>query len=188
MPALMRPIAAALSLAFLMAPASIAPSRAAMAQAQPGGDAPDEVKQVALTDEQLDDLVAAKKDMDAAIAKLPESATDQPDAKTMAALDGVAKAHKFANYGDYDDVSNTVGVVMAGIDPETKKYVGPETVIKKQIAEVQSDKSMKPKDKKEALDELKAALKSPVQVKTPGNIDLVVKHYDALAATMSDEQ
>ena len=50
---------------------------------------------------------------------------------------------------------------MAGFDPATKKYVGTEAVIKAQIAEVQADKKMSAKDKKEALADLNEALKTP---------------------------
>ena len=44
--------------------------------------------------------------------------------------------------------------MLAGFDPATKKYVGPEAVIKAQIAQVEADKKMSAKDKKEALADL----------------------------------
>ena len=50
---------------------------------------------------------------------------------------------------------------MSGIDPATKKYVGGEAVIKAQIAQVQADKKMSAKDKKEALDDLNQAAEGP---------------------------
>ena len=54
--------------------------------------------------------------------------------------------------------------------------------IKSQIAEVQADKKMPPRDKKEVLADLNEALKSPApQIENKGNIELVAKYYDKLA-------
>ena len=185
--ALLRPVVVTIGLALAPLAGCLGGSVAALAQNQPPAAASDELQQVTLTDQMIENILAAKKDMDAALAKLPESASEQPDAKAMAALDAVAKKYKFANYGQYDDASSTIGVVMSGIDPETKAYVGPEAVIKKQIADVQADKSLKPKDRKDALDELNTELKGATPVKVPANIDLVVKHYDKLVAALSSD-
>ena len=69
------------------------------------------------------------------------------------------------------------------------EQVGNEAVLKSQIAQVQADKKMPPKDKKEALDELNDALKTPAPaVENKGNIDLVGKYYDKLVAALGDDQ
>ena len=107
----------------------------------------------------------------------------------MEQLDAVAKKYKFANYAEYDDVAGNISLVMSGIDPDTKKYVGAEAVIKKEIASVENDKTVAPNDKKEQLEELRAALKSPpVPVKIPANIELVTKNYDKLTAALSPNE
>ena len=54
---------------------------------------------------------------------------------------------------------DNISLVLSGFDPATKKYVGAEAVIKAQIAQVQADKKMSAKDKKEALADLNEALK-----------------------------
>ena len=78
-------------------------------------------------------------------------------------------------------------MVMSGIDSTSKKYVGLAAVTKAQIAEVQADKKMSAKDKKEALEELNQTLKQPEPtIDNKGNIDLVVKNYDKLEAVMGD--
>ena len=87
---------------------------------------------MALTDKQIQGVLAASKDMDAITEKLPENAP--PDAKVTAQLDAVAKKNGFASYDDYNDVTDNIGLVIAGFDPATKKYVGNEAVIKAQIA------------------------------------------------------
>jgi hypothetical protein len=117
------------------------------------------LKQMALTDKQVEGVLAASKDMDAITAKLPENA--KPDPKVLAQLDGVAKKNGFAGYNEYNNVVDNVSMVLAGFDPATKKYVGPETVFKAQIVQIQADKKMPAKDKSAALAGLNAALKTP---------------------------
>lgn len=195
MPALLRPALTAFGVACLVSVATLASSGAAFAQAkqQPAPTqqaAPAQeptLKQIALTDKQLDGVLAAQKDMDAITAKLPENTA--PDAKVIAQLDGVAKKHGFASYDDYNNVVDNISLVLGGFDPSTKKYVGAEAVIKSQIAQVEADKKMPAKDKKEALDELNQALKTPAPaVENKANIDLVGKYYDKLVAALGDDQ
>lgn len=195
MPVLLRPALTALGVACLLSAASLASSGPALAQAkqQPApaqqaapAQAP-ELKQIALTDKQLDGVLAAQKDMDAITEKLPENTA--PDQKVIGQLDAVAKKNGFASYDDYNNVVDNISLVLGGFDPATKKYVGTEAVIKAQIAQVQADKKMPAKDKKEALDELNEALKTPApQIENKANIDLVAKYYDKLVAALGDDQ
>ncbi|MHB0771788.1 hypothetical protein [Bradyrhizobium sp. 5.13L] len=196
MTALLRPAVTALGVACLLSAASIASSGTAFAQAKqqapgqqsaPAQQQAPALKQIALTDKQLDGVLAAQKDVDAITEKLPENAA--PDQKVIAQLEEVAKKHGFASYDDYNNVIDNISLVLGGFDPATKKYVGPEAVIKAQIAQIQADKKMPAKDKKEALDELNQALKTPaLQVENKGNIDLVGKYYDELVAALGDEE
>jgi hypothetical protein len=188
-----RPAVAALSIACLAASMSLMSNSSALAQAKqqmapaPAAQQPPPVKQIALTDKQIEGVLAASKDMDAATAKLPENAA--PDAKAMAQLDAIAKKNGFASFDEYNNVTDNIGMVMSGIDSTTKKYVGNEAVLKAQIAQVQADKKMSPKDKKEALADLNDSLKNPAPaIQNKGNIDLVVKYYDKLAASMATDQ
>jgi hypothetical protein len=193
-----RSVAAALGIASLAAVLSIAASEGAFAQAKGGtkmapsqGAAPmgqpPAVKQIALTDKQVDAVVAADKDMYALMAKMPKSG--KPDPKLTAQLDSTAKRYGFASFDDYNLVMDNIGLVMAGVDSTSKKYVGNAAVAKAQIAEVQADKKMSPKDKKAALDDLNQAMKAPdPTIENKGNIDLVVKNYDKLAPIMGGGQ
>jgi hypothetical protein len=167
-----------------------APQKQAPAQAAPPPQAAQqpELKQIALTDKQVEGVLAAQKDMDAVTDKLPENA--QPDPKVDAKLDEVAKKYGFADFADYGTVVDNISLVLGGIDPATKQYVGAEAVIKSQIAQVTADKKMSAKDKKETLADLNDALKQPPPaVQNRGNIDLVVKYYDKLSEALGgDEQ
>jgi hypothetical protein len=184
---------AALSIASLAVSFAALSSGSALAQAKPDAAAqaapaaqPLQFKQIALTDKQIDSVLASQKEMDAITDKLPENAP--PDAKAMAQLETIAKAHGFASYDEYNSVVDNISLVMGGIDPQTKKYVGSEVVLKQQIDQVQADKKMKAEDKKEALASLEMAQKAKVpEVENKGNIDLVIKNYDKLTAALGDD-
>ena len=195
-----RPITVALSVAGLAVVMAIAstggalaqakqapPKQMAPAQAAPPPAQPPAVKQMALTDKQIEGVLTAQKDIDAIAAKLPDDA--RPDPKVTAQLDGVAKKNGFAGYDEYNNVIDNISIVLAGFDPATKKYVGADAVIKAQMAQVQADRKMPPKDKKQALADLNEALKSPAPpIENKGNIDLVAKYYDKLADALGDDQ
>ncbi len=192
---LLRPALTALSVAFLISAAALASSGAVYAQAkqqpappQPAAPAqPPALKQIVLTDKQVDGVLAAQKDMDAITAKLPENTA--PDQKVMAQLEAAAKEHGFASYDDYNNVVDNISLVLGGFDPVTKKYVGQQAVLTAQIAQLQADTKMPAKDKKEALDELNQALKTPAPaVENKGNIDLVAKYYDKLIAALGADE
>lgn len=164
------------------------PAKQAAPAAPPAQEAAPPVKQIALTDKQIDGVIAAQKDLDAITDKLPQDAPPKPDPKVTAQLDSVAKKNGFTGYAEYNDVVENIMLVLGGVDPKTKAYVGVEAMIKQQIAAVEADKKMPAKDKKAALDDLNLALKSqPPAIENKGNIDLVTKNYDKLAAAMQDE-
>jgi hypothetical protein len=186
-----RPVLASVSIALLAASVAAISTSAAQAQAkdapaQAVQDQPQVIKQVALTDKQIDAVLASQKDMDAITDKLPENA--QPDPKVIAQLEAVAKKHGFAGYDDYNNIIDNISLVLGGIDPATKTYVGSEAVIKSQIVLVEADKKMNANEKKQALENLNMALKAkepPIENK--GNIDLVVKYYDKLTAVLGED-
>ena len=180
---------AALSSGDVLAQAKQAPPKqAAPAQAAPPPpqqEAP--LKQIALTEAQVQGVLSAAKEMDPITEKIPENA--KPDPKITAQLEGVAKKNGFASYDEYNAVVDNISLVLGGFDPASKKFIGAEAVIKAQAAQVQADKKMPAKDKKEALADLNDALKSPQPaIENKGNIDLVAKYYDKLADALGDDQ
>jgi hypothetical protein len=191
-----RPAAVALSIACLAVSIAAVTTDSALAQAKqqmapaqaaPPPGQPPAMKQMALTEKQIEGVLAAQKDMDAITEKLPDNA--KPDPKVLAQLEAIAKKNGFASYDEYNDVVDNISLVLGGFDPATKKYVGSEAVIKAQIAQVQADKKMSAKDKKEALAELNQALQAPAPtIENKGNIDLVAKYYDKLADALGDDQ
>jgi hypothetical protein len=196
-----RPAACALSVACLALAMSAVSSSAVLAQAKqappkqsapaqaapsPAADAPD-VKQIALTEKQIEGVLAAQKDVDAITDKIPDNA--KPDPKIDAQLDAVAKKNGFAGYDEYNTVVDNISLVLGGFDPATKKFIGAEAVLKAQVAQVQADKKMPAKDKKAVLADLNDALKSPPPaIENKGNIDLVTKYYDKLAEAFGEAE
>lgn len=166
------------------APAPAAPAAQPPAASAAGNAA--EVRQIPLTPALVDQFVAAKKEIDGALDALPDG-VDQPDPATLAKLDTIAKKYKFDDYKQYDATENNIGIVMAGIDPATKQYIGPEAVIKKQIAEVQADKQIPVKDKKDTVDQLTAALATIPKLQYPGNVEVVTKNFDRLNEAMPQD-
>jgi len=193
MRAFIRPAAAALGTACLTIGLAAMSVGDVLAQANPAPSAtqaepqqPPAVRQIALTEKQIEGVLAAQKDIDAITEKLPDNA--KPDAKVTAQLDEAVRKNGFASYDEYNNVVDNIGMVLVGFDPATKKYGGTEAVIKAQIAQVEADKKMPAKEKKEALAGLNDALKAPPPpIENKGNIDLVTKYYDKLAESLTDE-
>jgi hypothetical protein len=182
--------AAALGLAWLAVAVAALSTGAALAQADqqmaPNEAAP-AFKQMPLADKQIEGVLAAQKDMDPIIEKLPDNGRTDPNA--IAQLEAAAKKNGFASYEEYTNVVDNIGLVLGGFDPATRKYVGPDAVIKAQIAQVEADKQMSDKDKKEALAELKDALKTPAPaIENKGNIEVVARYYDKLADALGGDQ
>jgi hypothetical protein len=192
MRASLRPVLTALNIACIAASGAAVVAAPAFAQSKTAQAAPQPaqssaLKQMALTDKQIEGVIAAQKDMDAITSKLPQDA--RPDSKILAQLETVSKKYGFASYDEYNTVMDNISLVMGGFDPATKKYVGSEAVIKSQIALVEADKKMSAKEKKDALDDLNAALKEPEPpIEHKGNVDLVAKYFDKLAAIIGEDQ
>jgi cell division protein FtsB len=129
------------------------------------------VKQIQLTEKQVLGYIAAQKEM---------PASENPDAKAKAQMESVAKKNGFASFAEFEDVAANISMIVDGIDPKTKAFTEPLDGLKKEIAEVQADKSMPAKDKQAALKELNEALKTAQPVQFRGNIELVKKYFDKL--------
>jgi len=142
------------------------------------------IKQIKLTEKQIQGFIAADKEMRAVTDKMSGATSDKPDPKTQAALAGVAKKHGFKDFNEYDDVAANIAMIMAGIDPQTKTFLEPQHAIKKEIEEVQNDKSISDKEKKQLLEELNEALKTVEPIAFPSNVDLVKKYFDKIEAVL----
>jgi hypothetical protein len=140
-----------------------------------------QVKQIKLTEKHIQGFIGAAPDL----AKIYEGANpEKQDPKLDAQAEAVAKKNGFASLAEYDDVATNISMVMSGIDPQTKKFSEPPEQIKKEIAALKADKTVKDADKKQDLTQLEAALKSAKPIQFKENIALVLKYFDKLSPLM----
>jgi hypothetical protein len=152
--------------------------------AQPGvAKAQAHLKQIRLTEKQVQGFISAQKDM-VAITKKMLSVSDKPDPKIQAQLEDAAKKQGFKDFDEYDDVAFNISLIMTGIDPQTKKYTEPRVEIQQEIAEITANPTMSAEEKKQVLDQLNQELKAAVPIEYPSNIDLVLQYYDKIEAAL----
>ena len=143
-----------------------------------------EVRQIKLTEKQIQSFMAAYEDM----AKLYDDANaDKPDPKVEAQAAALTKKNGFASLAQYDDVLMNITMIMSGIDPQTKKFTEPPEQIKNEIVALKADKSVPEAEKKEGLTQLEAALKNARPIQFKENIALMLKYFDQLAPIMQEQ-
>lgn len=143
-----------------------------------------EIKQVDLTEQQVQGFIAAQKPMTDVTDKMQGAPSDKPDPKIQAELEAIAKKQGFKDLAEYDDVAATISMVMAGIDPDTKQFTQADDAIRQQIKDVEADKSLPGDERKQALDDLNESLKQAQPIRNPANIELVKKYYDKVEAAL----
>jgi hypothetical protein len=171
-------VAAALGLTVLVGGAT--------AQGTPPAASPpsEPIKQIELTEKQVQSFVAVQKDMTPLVQKAQALAPGKQDPQLDAEFETVAKKHGFASYAELGDVGANIMLILDGIDPTSGKFTDPITAIKKEIEEIQADKQMPEKEKKDAIAERTAALKSFEPIKYPANIELVAKWREKIEAAL----
>ena len=138
------------------------------------------VRQIKLTEKQVQSFLAAQKGMVPVVKKMQGSTADQPDPKLQAESEAITKNSGFKDFAEYDNVAANILMVVAGIDPLTKRYTDPQTVVKKGIAKVTADPTISEKDKNELLKEFEKLLVAVQPIQYPSNIQLVRKYYDEI--------
>jgi predicted HTH transcriptional regulator len=135
------------------------------------------VKQVKLSEEQVEAFISAHKDMAEAFDKM---ANEKSEAAAQAQLNSIAKKFGFKDHSEYDDVATNIAMVMFGIDPQTKAFTDPPTLAKKELEDAKADKTLPEKERKQLVEELTEQLKTVQPIQHPSNIELVKKYYDKL--------
>ncbi|MBX9776404.1 MAG: hypothetical protein K2Y71_18655 [Xanthobacteraceae bacterium] len=180
---LRRALLAVLAMATVAAFAFHAGSAVAQQKQQqpPPQQQPGPPPQVQLNPKQVEQYIAAFKELTPLFEKL-DQAQGKPDPNLMNQVQAAVKKYGFNSLDEYDQVVVSIVAVLDGIDPKTRQYTNPIELIKKEIAAVQADKTMKPADRKKALEALNAELSEVQPVQHQGNIALVLKYYDQLSA------
>jgi hypothetical protein len=109
-------------------------------------DAQAELKQIRLTEKQVQSFISAQKDM-VAITKKMSADRDKPDSKVQSQLEAAVKKQGFKDLDEYDDVAFNISLIMTGIDPHSKKYTEPRVDIQLEIAEITANPTMSAEEK-----------------------------------------
>jgi hypothetical protein len=142
------------------------------------------VKQIELTAKQVEAFIEAQKDLAELAKKMEGSKAEQPDSKAQAEVEGIATKHGFKDFAEYDDVGSNIDMILAGIDPDTKKFVPPEESIRKDIASVTADKSLSAAERTKLLEEFNDSLKTVPAIQHPGNVPLIERFFDKLVSVL----
>jgi hypothetical protein len=139
-----------------------------------------------LTDDLIQKFIDAQDGIGDISADAPQGDSNTPDPKVQARLDAAVRKFGFKSYDDYQDVGNTIDFLFEAFDPATKTFVGHEAMIKRQIAELQAEKTVLEAERHAQIAELEDTLKSLPPVKYPDDIPKVAKFYDKLAKVFDD--
>ena len=140
------------------------------------------VKQIQLTEKQIQNYIASQKDISAIMQKAQGGPNDKPDPKVLAAIEAAAKKYGFANLAEFNDVSENISLLMNCIDPKTKTFSEPKVAIQREIDELKANTAIPEPQKKQMLADLNEALKTAEPIQYKSNIELVTKYYDQIDA------
>src|SRR6516225_7266961 len=144
---------------------------------EPGAATAQELRQIKLTEEQVQNFIAAHQDM----AKLYAGVNpEKPDPKPEAQAEAIAKKNGFASAAEHAAVTMNIEIIMAGIDLKTKNFTEPPEQIRTEIARLRADKSVPEAQKKQILPQLERALQRAKPIQFKENIALVMKYFDKL--------
>lgn len=134
-----------------------------------------DVKQIKLTNEQVQHFISAQTDL-AAVASKIQAAGDKPDPALQAELEGIATKHGFGNFAELDDVAANISIVMAGLDAGTGTFTDPVEALIKEREGVEKDASIPDTDKKQLVDELTEAINTTPRLQYKENVEIVKAH------------
>lgn len=148
-----------------------------------------QLKQIKLTDKQVEGFISAQKDFSPLADKLREGG-EKPDPSLAGQLDDIAKKHGFKDFSEFEDVGANVTVVLDGLDPKSGEYADPVEKMKKERDEIKADTSIPENDKKLALDDLEQEIAAAQPLQFKENIEVVKTHradIDKLVPAQTDE-
>ena len=134
-----------------------------------------DIKQIPLSEPQVQGFIAAQKDL-AAIAGKIQAAGDKPDPALQQELDDIAKKHGFSGFTELDDVAANISIVMAGLDSKSGEFTEPVEALKKELTDVTADASIPDADKKQLMQELTEAISTTPRLEHIENVELVKAH------------
>jgi hypothetical protein len=157
-----------------------------MAQAPKQGEDEQNVKQVKLTEKQIQNFISAQKQIAPLASKL-EAAGDKGDPALQAQIEKIAKGNGFGSLDEMGDVGANISMVLSGLDPKTGQFTELPDLIKKDMEELKRNKQMPQKDKDRALAGMQGALKTAAPLQFKENVALVKKYREQLDQILGQE-
>lgn len=145
-----------------------------------------EIKQLQLTDKQIESFIAAQKDFAPLASKLLEGG-EKPDESLTSELEVVAKKHGFQSFTEYEDVGANISIVLEGLDRKSGVYTDPVDKMKKELEDIEADSSIPEEDKKLAIDDLKQEIAAAQPLQFKENIEVVKKHRESIEKLIPEE-
>lgn len=150
----------------------------AVTMAAPASQAQD-LKQLNLTDKQVEAFIAAQKDFQPLAGKLLEGG-DKPNDSLLGELETISKKHGFASFSEFEDVGANITLVLDGLDRKTGSYTDPIEKMKTELEDIKKDTSIPDEDKKLAVDDLTQEIAAAQPLQFKNNIDIVKKYQGDL--------
>jgi hypothetical protein len=138
-----------------------------------------QLKQMKLTDKQVEGFIAAQADFAPLAEKLREGG-EKPDPALAGRLEEIAKKHGFKDFAEFEDVGANVTIVLDGLDSKSGAYADPVEKMKKERDEIKADASIPENDKKLALDDLEQEIAAAQPLQFKENIEVVKRHQAAI--------
>ena len=145
-----------------------------------------ELKQMPLTDKQVQEFIAAQEDFAPLVIKLSEAA-EKPDDSLKGSLDDVAKKHGFASFDEYMDVNDNIAFVMGGLNSKSMEFTEPVERLKADLEEIKNDKEIPEEEKKLAIEDLTQEIAASSPLKHKENVEVVKRNFAALVKLLPNE-
>jgi len=138
--------------------------------------------QIMLTPKQVEGFIAVQKDMSETLEQMHQGFS-AAKTKYKTQLRAVSKKRGFKSFAEYEAVAANISMLVTSIDPQTKDFTDPQSIIKNELESVKADQTIADDEKKKLLADLNAALKSAQTIQFPTNIELIKKYYDQIDMT-----
>jgi hypothetical protein len=139
--------------------------------------------QIMLTPKQVEGFIAVQNDMSETLEQMHQGFSDAAKTKYKTQLRAVSKKRGFKSFAEYEAVAANISMLVTSIDPQTKDFTDPQSIIKNELENVKADQTIADNEKKKLLADLNAALKSAQTIQFPTNIELIKKYYDQIDMT-----
>lgn len=129
-------------------------------------------QQIKLTKAMIESVLAAQDRLDQFTEKLADQDADLTAAQKQE-LDDIARQFSFKDFAALDDVTATISLVLASLDPETGSFTEPQVLLEEELREVRQDPDLEVEEREVLLAELTAAIAAGPKIEHPENIELV---------------